>query len=141
MIKDRRILQRILIVFLVFCMQQAVMFIPGFSASREAKGNIRSVQKLSFLLNDRLDFETPPAFHSTAHEDDWASIRNSTQGRRRLRFYQIVTKQFSTSTKVIQLVYDHSPLLMVKEDKGGEYQKQDSFLPAYYSFLFRCALF
>lgn len=141
MIQDRRILHRMLIVFLVFCMQQAVVFIPGFSASIEAKGNIRSVQKLPLLLNDRLDFETPPAFHSTAHEDDWASIRNSTQGRRRLRFYQIITKEFSTSSKVVQLVYDHSPLVIIKESKGGEYRNQDSFLPAYYSFLFRCALF
>lgn len=141
MIRDRRILQRMLIVFLVFCMQQAVVFIPDFSASSEAKGNIKSARKLPFLLNDRLDFETPPSFHSTAQEDDWASIRSNVQGRRRLRFYQIATKQFSTTSKVIQLVYDHSPFVIVKESKGGKYQYQDSFLPAYYSFLFRCALF
>lgn len=141
MTTGRHIVQKVLFLFLFFCMQHATGFIPGLSAPMEAKACVKRDQVKPLLIDLQAVFHLPPKFLPADTENDWASIRNS-QSRRRLRFYQTASsQQFNFSPRTVHFQYDHSNALIAQENKAGVYQHQDSFLPAYYTFLFRYTLF
>jgi len=142
MTTGRPILQKVLFLFLFLCMQHVTCFIPGLSAPMEAKAAcVKRDHVKPLLLDLQSAFHLPPKLLPVDMEDDWASIRNS-QSRRRLRFYQTAaSQQFNFSAKIVHFAYDHSKVCVTEENKAGVYQHQDSFLPAYYTFLFRYTLF
>lgn len=141
MTPDRPILQKVLFLLLFLCMQHVTGFIPGLSASMEAKACVKRDQIRPLLLELQSAFHLPPKYLPADTEDDWASIRSS-QSRRRLRFYQATAgQQFNFSPRTVHFAYDHSNAVIAEEKKAGEYQHHDSFLPAYYTFLFRYTLF
>ncbi len=141
MTTGRLILQKVLFLFLFICVQHATGFIPGLSASMEAKACMKRSQVRPLLLDLQDAFQLPPQLLPADAEDDQASIRNA-QSRRRLRFYQTASgQQFNFSARAVHFQYEHSHALIAQENKAGVYQHQDAFLPAYYTFLFRYTLF
>ncbi|WP_147323512.1 hypothetical protein [Chitinophaga silvatica] len=72
-------------------------------------------------------------------DDDGIDTWHLTKNRRKTRYYiSANAPQVSTPTRIVYLDTNLSANSIYHPvDKTGEYQKQKSFLPAYYSFLFR----
>ncbi|MGX5816665.1 hypothetical protein ACWKWU_00625 [Chitinophaga lutea] len=138
---DRHIFQRVLLVFLFFLLQCLAAFVPGISSSMEAKACVKGDQVRAMRLHTPDSLSIPFKLMAMDTEDDFAAIRNA-QNRRRLRFLQSTpSQQFNLSPRVSYCQHDQQTAVLTDENKAGVYERQDSFLPAYYRFLFRYTLF
>lgn len=113
--------------------------LSGFRVSGE-KDNYN--QQIAVPINEEEVSPDHLFLHLLDPDERAAHVRN-THPRRRGRIDQNDPfSSFVPSVKILKnCLYDTAPALVVCETKGGIYQYQDSFLPAYYQFLFRYTLF
>jgi len=68
-------------------------------------------------------------------------FRNTPKKRRQRLYISAAIQQFNCSPRISYQYEKPDYSIQIKENKAGEYQWQDAFLPAYYNFLFRFTLF
>lgn len=124
---------------LLFSMQLLMSFIPGVSSGRLVASDRHLVSisaPSNMCLEDWLS-QIPQKMESDANDEPEEVIQVK-KNRRKTRFYITASsQQFSFTQRVLQDTGSLSQRIHIQENKTGEYQQQDVFLPAYYSFLFR----
>ncbi|SEW54590.1 hypothetical protein [Chitinophaga arvensicola] len=130
------ILKRWTLVCLLLCLQLATTVVPAFAAHRHLLLKDLQQQKIQQDRLFRLVNNIP--VHLEA-DDDSTDTWHITKSRRKARFYLSATApQVSTATRIVYLDTDYTGSgIYIPENKTGEYGRQQSFRPAYYSFLFR----
>ncbi|ASZ13369.1 hypothetical protein KTO58_07460 [Chitinophaga pendula] len=124
---------------LLFSLQLVVGFIPGWSTDRLVASD-RHLAAFgappNMCLEDWLS-QIPYHLESDANDEPEEVIQVK-KNRRKPRYYiSASSQQFSFTQRVFQDTGSPSQRIHIQENKTGEYQQQDVFLPAYYSFLFR----
>jgi hypothetical protein len=128
---------------LFFSLRQVAGFFPdAVPLQNAAAAHDKHVQAAVPLFTDT--FFTHVAVNMLANDLDDAGniLRNATNKGRKQRYYlNAPTQQFSCSPRILYPETRQDYYICEKETKSGVYQWQDCFLPAYYTFLFRLALF
>lgn len=129
------ILKRWITVAFLLCIQLATGFVPTFAAHRHFLHEIRVQQAQQDQLL-HLVHKIPVQLEA---DDDGMDVWQVTKHRRKTRWYLTASApQVSTATRIVYLDPDNTARsICLTENKTGEYVRQKSFLPAYYSFLFR----
>lgn len=131
------ILKRWTLVSFLLCLQLVTAFLPSLAAHRHYfllpdlhKQQVEQDRLLSLVNKIPVHFDA---------DDDGAEIWHITKHRRKTRWYlNAAAPQVSTATRIVYLDADNTARsIHIPENKTGEYGRQKSFLPAYYSFLFR----
>ena len=130
------ILKRWATVCFLLCIQLAVTFMPAYAAHRHLVVNEISILKTQQDRLQDLVHKIPQHFEA---DEDANVFWHVTKHRRKNRFYLSATSpQVSTASRIIYLDTDSiAKSIYLPENKTGEYVRQKSFLPAYYTFLFR----
>ncbi|TWF37115.1 hypothetical protein FHW36_10741 [Chitinophaga polysaccharea] len=129
------ILKRWITVAFLLCIQLVAGVVPTFAAHRQFLHEIRVQQaqqdQLLHLVN-----KIPVQLEA---DDDGIDVWHVTKHRRKTRWCLTASApQVSTATRIVYLDPDNTARsIYLTENKTGEYVRQKSFLPAYYSFLFR----
>jgi hypothetical protein len=130
------ILKRWATVCFLLCIQLVTGALPVLSAHRHFSLHHISTQ---LAQQDRLqDLVHKIPVHLEA-DDDGTEVWHITKHRRKTRWYLSATApQVSTATRIVYPDADNTARsIYIPVNKTGEYERQKSFLPAYYSFLFR----
>lgn len=141
MVKLRLLSVRKCCFVLLLCIIHVAIGIPGSSFTGMQLFTMeRGMQHANspFLVNN-----TPDNFGQDL-PDEPEEVTQAKNNRRRLRFLNTVSSsQFNISQRIVQEVENLAYAYALYKDvnKTGIYQQQDSFLPAYYNFLFRFVLF
>jgi hypothetical protein len=130
-----RILKRWATVCFLLCIQLAAGFMPVYAAHRHLVQNEISILQMQ---QDRLLNLVQNIPVQLEADDDGNVCWHITKHRRKTRFYlYAASPQVSTASRVVYLDTDGLASIYLPENKTGEYVRQKSFLPAYYTFLFR----
>ena len=128
---------------LIFSLRQVVGLLPDSGALQmPATAHEKQVHAPAQLFTDTfLTRAAVEVLDEDAAGDSQEVLRAGITKHRRQRYYlNPSTQQFSCSPRLLYQD-DRQDYVQLKETKGGEYQWQDSFLSAYYNFLFRFTLF
>lgn len=130
------ILKRWTMVCFLLCLQLATGTLPVFAAHRHFSLHNISIQQAQANKLQNLVHNIP--VHLEA-DDEGADVWHITKHRRKTRWYLSATApQVSTATRIVYLDADNTAhSIYIPVNKTGEYERQKSFRPAYYSFLFR----
>lgn len=127
--------RRAMVMMLLF-LQLLVGIVPSFAAHRQLLLDKQSNLETSGLSLQALLTNLPVHIEI---DDDGAESWHLTKHRRRTRFYlSAASPQVSTPSRIVYLDSDLAAKSIYQPvNKTGEYEKFKSFLPAYYTFLFR----
>jgi len=129
--------------WLVFSLCQAAGFFPDISHLQTPAAAAEKQARIAGHLLDEGIFNN--LLGKVLHEEsgiDGKEIFRDTPKKRRQRLYiSAAIQQFNCSPRILYQYEKPEYCIQIKENKAGEYQWQDAFLPAYYNFLFRFTLF
>ncbi|MBS0026901.1 hypothetical protein ACTJJ0_00835 [Chitinophaga sp. 22321] len=120
----------------LLCLQLVTGALPTFAAHRHFLLHDITVQQSQQDQLLRIVHKIP--VHLEA-DDDGTDVWHITKHRRKTRWYLSASApQVSTATRIAYLDADNTARsIYIPVNKTGEYERQKSFLPAYYTFLFR----
>jgi hypothetical protein len=129
-------------VILLLCLQLVSGLLPVSGAHRHQI--VYEIQEIKFQMAQQdhlLRLLNKLPVHLEADDDDNGAcdLWHVTRHRHKTRWYiSAAAPQVSMATRIVYLDTDSSnQCIYLPENKTGEYTYQKSFLPAYYSFLFR----
>ena len=130
------ILKRWTTVCFLLCLQLVTGALPVFAAHRHFSLQDIRIQQAQQDQLQHLVHKIP--VHLEA-DDEGTDVWHITKHRRKTRWYLSATApQVSTATRIVYLDADNAASnIYLPVNKTGEYERQKSFRPAYYSFLFR----
>lgn len=130
------ILKRWTTVCFLLCLQLVTGSMPVFSAHRHLMLRDIVIQQSQQNQLENLISKLPVQLEA---DDDGTDVWQITKHRRKTRWYLSATApQVSTATRIVYLDAENTARsIYIPVNKTGEYERQKSFLPAYYSFLFR----
>ncbi|MDR6567131.1 hypothetical protein MRBLMN1_004289 [Chitinophaga ginsengisegetis] len=131
------ILKRWTLVCFLLCLQLVTGVLPSFAAHRHYF-LLPDLHKQQVEQDRLLSLVNKIPVHLEA-DDEGTEVWHITKHRRKTRWYlSAAAPQVSTATRIVYLDADNTARsIYIPENKTGEYGRQKSFRPAYYSFLFR----
>ncbi len=131
------ILKRWTLVCLLLSLQLVTTVLPAFAAHRHLL--LHDIQQQQVEQDRLLSLVNKIPVHLEEADEDGTEVWHITKNRRKARWYISATApQVSTATRIVYLDTDNTgSSIYIPVNKTGEYGRQQSFRPAYYSFLFR----